>query len=226
MSFDIDTLIEKLYLIPVILISLSFHEFSHAYSSYRLGDPTAKEAGRLTLNPFRHLDILGTIMLLVTRFGWAKPVPINPMYYKNRKKGTMLVSFAGPLSNIFLALISAFPMAYAASRYGFSIGSLYKGWDVSIILYNLFYLFYVININLAIFNLLPVPPLDGSKVLGGILPTSQYYKIMQYERFTGIIFLLVLFMFPGLLSKVLSPLVWVVMTGIMSIVDPIIRLVS
>jgi Zn-dependent protease len=86
-----------IYLVPVILISITFHEVSHAYCSHRLGDPTAKNMGRLTLNPLKHLDILGTIMILVSGFGWAKPVPINPMYYKDKKKGTMLVGLAGPL---------------------------------------------------------------------------------------------------------------------------------
>ena len=224
MRFDTDFFIEKLYLIPVILISLSIHELSHAYSSYRLGDPTAKLAGRLTLNPLRHLDPLGTLMLLITRFGWAKPVPINPMYYKDRKKGTMLVSFAGPLSNLILAFICAFPLVFSAAKYGFSIGSIYKGWDIRIILYNLTYLFYAININLAIFNLLPVPPLDGSKILGGVLPVNQYNKMLYYERYIGIIFIIILFMFPSVLSTILSPVIWLVQTGIMTIVRPVVEL--
>ena len=91
-----------IYLLPVILVSITIHELAHGYISYKLGDPTAKNAGRLTLNPLKHLDILGTIMILISGFGWAKPVPINPIYYRDRKKGTMLVSLAGPLSIFFL----------------------------------------------------------------------------------------------------------------------------
>ncbi len=206
-----------LYLIPVILISLTFHEFSHAYVSYRLGDPTAKNQGRLTLNPFKHLDLFGTIMMIVARIGWAKPVPINPIYYKDRKKGTMLVSIAGPLSNILLAFIFAFPRVYIEGT------AQNPSWLI-IIIYNLSYLFFFINIRLAVFNIIPVPPLDGSKILSGVLPSRQYFKLMQYENYIGIIFLIIVFVFPNQFSTILRLISAPIEYGILNIVKPIVNL--
>jgi len=210
-----------LYLLAVILISLSFHEFAHAYASYKLGDPTAKNMGRLTLNPLKHLDILGTIMLLVSFFGWAKPVPINPMYYKNPKKGTMIVGFAGPVSNLILALLSAFSITYISTRYG--TPDIYSLDKISMAYY--FSRFaYIININLAVFNILPVPPLDGSKILGGVLPGRYYYKMMEYENYIALGFLILIFVFPRSLEVIMSPLVWVVQKLIGAIVSAVMGL--
>jgi len=208
-----------IYLIPAILISLSFHELAHAFISYRLGDPTAKDAGRLTLNPLKHLDPLGTLMILVTRFGWAKPVPINPMYYNDRRKGTILVSIAGPLSNILLAIIFAFPLLYVNLKYGYQP---LKTISIPAITYNLSSLLFVINLNLAVFNVLPVPPLDGSKILSGVLPTRHYFKLMQYENYIGVIFLLIVFIFPGVLHSVMGPIVGAIAQLIYNIVLPIV----
>jgi Zn-dependent protease len=208
-----------IYLIPVVLISLSFHEFSHAYVSYKLGDPTAKNLGRLTLNPLKHLDILGTIMILLSRFGWAKPVPINPLYYKDRRKGVMLVSLAGPLSNILLAFIFSFPMLYIQGMYG--VPKIISP-NVAAIIYNFSSIFYIININLAVFNILPIPPLDGSKILAGLIPSSRYYRIMQYENYIAIIFLVLIFAFPRVLYTIMSPFIWIIDTAIKSITVPII----
>jgi len=210
-----------LYLLPVILITLSVHEFAHAYSSYKLGDPTAKNMGRLTLNPLRHLDVLGTLMLLVSFFGWAKPVPINPMYYKNSKRGTMIVSLAGPLSNMLMALLSAFAISYISVVYG--TPNIYSLNKISIIYY--FSQFaYIININLAVFNILPVPPLDGSKILSGLLPNKYYYKLLQYENYIGIGFLVIVFVFPNILQTVMSPFVWAIQKAIGYIVITILNL--
>lgn len=199
-------IMQYVYIILVILISLSFHEFSHAFISYRLGDPTAKYQGRLTLNPVRHLDPLGTIMMVASMIGgagigWAKPVPINPMYYKNRKTGTMLVSVAGPLSNLLLSFVFIFPMLFINSR--FDINALDSS-DINIIIFTVSRMFVLTNISLAVFNLLPVPPLDGSKILSGILPTKQYYKFMQYENYIGIAFILFIFVFPGILRGIFN----------------------
>jgi Zn-dependent protease len=218
-----------LYLIPVILVSITFHEVSHAYFSYKLGDPTAKNLGRLTLNPIKHLDILGTIMIFLAGFGWAKPVPINPMYYKDHKKGTVIVSFAGPLSNIFLAFIFSIPMVLMGGRYVLEFTRLFStsypiyGNTLVIegILFNLSRFFYIINIYLAVFNILPVPPLDGSKILSAVLPRQQYFKIMKYENYIGIIFLVILFAFPGILYAIMTPFIWVIETALRFIVSPI-----
>jgi len=224
-----------IYLLPVILVSITIHELAHGYCSYKLGDPTAKNAGRLTLNPLKHLDILGTIMILISAFGWPKPVPINPMYYRDRKRGTMLVSIAGPLSNIFLALLFSFPMAFIGSKYGmlsfatiFDAGSLifYRGFSLPMIIFNLSRLFYIININLAVFNLIPVPPLDGSKILAGVLPQNKYFALMQYENVIGMIFLVVLFLFPNIIGRIMSPFIWIIETAMRYIAVPILRLIT
>jgi Zn-dependent protease len=208
-------------MVPVILVSLSFHEFAHAYVSYRLGDPTAKNMGRLTLNPLKHLDFVGTLMMFVAHIGWAKPVPINPAYYKDRKKGTMLVSLAGPLSNILLAFLSAFPLVYLSLRYTLYQYS-FAGLGSTLLEFSM--LFFVVNLNLAVFNIIPVPPLDGSKILSGILPQRLYFKLMEYENFIGIIFLIIVFVFPGVLTSILGFIVKPLQNAILGIVQPIIGL--
>ncbi len=199
-------IMQYVYIIIVVLLSLSFHEFSHALISYRLGDPTAKDQGRLTLNPIRHLDPLGSIMMVASMIGgagigWAKPVPINPMYYKNKKAGTMLVSIAGPVSNLFLSFIFVFPLLFIGSQY--DITTLDSS-NLNAMIFNISRMFVLTNINLAVFNLLPVPPLDGSKILSGVLPTRQYYQFMQYENYIGIAFILIIFAFPRILTGVLN----------------------
>ncbi|AGC67575.1 putative zinc metalloprotease [Thermoclostridium stercorarium subsp. stercorarium DSM 8532] len=192
---------DYLLMVPVLLISLTVHEFAHGYTAYRLGDPTAKNEGRLSLNPFRHLDPIGTIMMIVARIGWAKPVPINPAYFRDRKRGTMLVSFAGPLSNLAMAFIGVFlyKITYVISYSSIIAGDAFATYFMSFLL-----LFFTVNINLAIFNLLPVPPLDGSKILYGVLPYDKYFRYMQYERYVGMIFLVIVLAFPSALSTVIS----------------------
>jgi Zn-dependent protease len=219
-------IMQYVYIIIVILVSLTIHEVSHGFVSYKLGDPTAKMMGRLTLNPIRHLDPIGTIMMISSMifgagFGWAKPVPINPNYYKKHKAGTMLVSIAGPVSNLLLALLSAFPLAYIYIKYnGVSLGA----WDYRMVIYTLSRMFLFTNINLAIFNLIPMPPLDGSKILTGILPTRLYYKLMRYENYGGIIFLLILFAFPNQFSAVLNAVTVPVTTVMLMIAQSVVGL--
>lgn len=187
--------------IPVLLISLTIHELSHGYIAYRLGDTTAKDAGRLTLNPLKHLDPIGTIMMVVAKIGWAKPVPINPYFFRNRKKGTVLVSVAGPLSNIIMAFIGVF--LFEITVY-LSYGAIVSGNKPVLYYLDFLRLFFAMNLNLAIFNLLPVPPLDGSKILSAVLPEGTYFRFMQYERYIGMVFLLVVIVFPGIISGVLG----------------------
>lgn len=174
----------------LIVISLPVHESAHGYIAYKLGDPTAKNQGRLTLNPIKHFSIPGAISMLVFGIGWANPVPVNPYYFKNRKTGMAITSLAGPMSNILLALI--FMIIYKV-LYSFNV--------MGILLYSFFYLCYG-NIRLAIFNLIPVPPFDGSRIFNLFLSEKYYFQIMRYERYIFIgIFLL---LFTGILTTPLN----------------------
>lgn len=221
-----------LYALPAILISLSFHEMSHGYVSYRLGDPTAYRMGRVTLNPLKHLDPIGTLLLVASMFsgfgfGWAKPVPIDPTYYKNARRGTVLVSLAGPVSNLLLAFIFSFPMAIIGAQKGYPVSEIlssngiFTGWSWQEILFNISSYFYMINIGLATFNILPIPPLDGSKILTAVLPTNLYFRLMQYERYIGLFFLAVILLKPGILSTILWPFIKTVQVVFTLIVSPV-----
>ena len=162
-----------------VLIALSVHEFSHGYAAYRLGDRTAYLSGRLTLNPLKHLDPLGALCMLFFRFGWAKPVPIDPRNFKKPKRDFAITAIAGPLSNIILGFIFGF--FYLV---GFKFLILAEGFTATL-LYNLCYFlfaFHAINIGLGIFNLIPIMPFDGSRILNALLPERIYFKIMKYER--------------------------------------------
>ncbi len=171
----IDFFISKVIVLPGLLIAITLHELAHGYSSYKLGDPTAKNAGRLTLNPLAHIDLIGFILLFVVGFGWAKPVPINPNYFKNRKKGTIIVSIAGPLTNFILAIISSILFAIAIKL------------NASPIILLMIKLLIRYNIVLGFFNLLPFPPLDGSKIVASLLPIKYEIKFYHYERYLYLI---------------------------------------
>ncbi|NLO38080.1 MAG: site-2 protease family protein [Ruminiclostridium sp.] len=179
-------------MIPVMLITLTFHEFSHGYIAWRLGDDTAKNAGRLTLNPLKHLDPIGTLMMFVARIGWAKPVPVNPSAFKDKKKGMMLTSIAGPISNLLMAFIVAF-LLQVVLVLGFS--SIYAETGAVYWLFQFLLLLFYVNINLAVFNLFPIPPLDGSKILSAVLPTELYFRVMRYEQYIGLAFLVIVVFF-------------------------------
>jgi Zn-dependent protease len=208
-------------MIIVLVFSLSIHEFMHGYAAYRLGDDTARLQGRLTLNPLAHLDPIGALMMLLAGFGWAKPVPIDPSYYKNHKRGTMLTSIAGPLSNLLLAFLAAFPLIFLASKY--NIDALDQ-FDKKMIMFNFSWMFFAANVNLAVFNLIPMPPLDGSKILTGILPTRTYFNLMRYENYVGLVFLAVVFLFPSQFSYVLRLVSNPVRSVIIDIASPIVSL--
>ncbi len=171
-----------------VLFSLSVHEFSHGLAAYAVGDKTAKYSGRLSLNPLAHLDPFGAICLFLFGFGWAKPVPVNPWNFKNKKGGMILTALAGPFSNFLLAFIA---MVIYTLLGGLRFSSASFGFTLASVFYELAYYMIMINLGLGLFNLIPIPPLDGSKVLTAILPERTYFKLMNYERY-GFIILIIL----------------------------------
>lgn len=190
-----DRVQSMLFIAPVILLAIVCHECAHGWVSYKLGDPTAKNAGRLTLNPFKHLDIMGALCLLVFRVGWAKPVPIDPRYYQDRKRGIIYVSLAGPVTNFVLAFVSLF-VEGLLMRFGSHTST------VIWVLCQLCYYSAVVNVGLGLFNLIPIPPLDGSKIVAMLSSwaATQYARLQRYWRV-----ILIVLLVTGILSK---PLNW------------------
>ena len=167
-----------LFKTPIFLISLSVHEFSHGFAAYFLGDDTAKRAGRLTLNPVAHIDIFGLIMLFIAHFGWAKPVPINPYNFRDFKRDTAITAAAGPISNFLIAILFAVILKIYTN---FNPEVLF-GTGSSLLVFILLLFTVFINLALGIFNLLPIPPMDGSKILGGFLSDAAYAKYTAKEH--------------------------------------------
>ncbi len=191
----------QVILIPVIIFALSFHEFSHGWMAFRFGDPTAKNAGRLTLNPMAHLDIFGSVALYLMGFGWAKPVPVNPQYLANPKKDMMWIALAGPVSNLIVALISGILLSILL-RMGLIDGQS----SVTIVLV----MSLQINLVLAIFNFIPIPPLDGSRILEGVVPYKYHNELAKFEYYgprilMGLI-LLSMFTRLNIFSIIISPI--------------------
>lgn len=179
--------------LPGLVIALVIHEYAHAKAADMMGDFTPRMTGRLTLNPMAHIDPIGLIMLLVVRFGWAKPVMINARNFRNWRQGELLVAVAGPVANLIVAFISLLAMAVL-----FKLGMFSEGVRLVLSMMVLF------NINFAIFNMLPLPPLDGSKVLMVLLPGRLAYKLMSLERYSFII--LIFLMMTPFLTMILIPL--------------------
>lgn len=193
----------------VIFLVMPIHEFAHGFVAEKLGDPTPRWQGRMSLNPMRHIDTVGAIMIYLIGFGWAKPVQVDARYFKNEKWGMALTALAGPASNLIVALIFSF--LYSGLNFVFVKTNAF-GLYPNDYLYSLFLVFIlvidyiiIINISLAVFNLIPVPPLDGSKILFAILPDRIYWKIMQYERY--LYFALLFLLFVGSGSNVLNIIV-------------------
>lgn len=190
-QLDFTQLWEMLIVVAASLLCITFHETCHGLAAYWMGDPTAKKQGRLSLNPLRHIDIMGLVMMAVCHFGWAKPVPVDMRNFRRPKAGMALTALAGPVSNVLLALVFLF-------LYGLLYRALYS---VQFLL-DMIWLTAYISLALAIFNIIPVSPLDGSKVLFALLPDAAYAKLMRYERY-GMILLLVL-VATGVLGKPLT----------------------
>ncbi len=203
--FDPAAFIQQLAILAVpVLMAITFHELAHGYVAFLLGDPTAKNAGRLTLNPIKHLDPIGTIALFLIKIGWAKPVPVNPNYFVNPRQGMILVSIAGPAANFVLAICFAIlfhvliwmtPAANTSAASGMILPVLYMA-QAGVL----------VNIGLGVFNLLPVPPLDGSNILAGLLPPHLADSYMQLSKY-GFIILIVL-IFTGVVQKVVLPIIY------------------
>ena len=191
--------------VPSILVASTVHEYAHAYVAFRLGDATAKAEGRLTLNPIKHIDPLGALSMILFRFGWSKPVPINEYSFRNREVGTALVAFAGPLSNLTMAALTGL------------VNFIFIKDSNSLIAY-LLYTFAIINIALAVFNLIPIPPLDGHKIVRAFLPRNLKYYWEKLEKYS--IFLILLLVLP------FSPLRGFVFSFISSVLETFLRILG
>ncbi len=208
-----ENLILMLLRVPCALIAISVHESAHGWAAEKLGDPTARRMGRISLNPLRHFNLIGTLFMIFFGFGWATPVPINVSNFKNPKRGMALSAIAGPISNLILMVIGAllyritlvsflqigWLMPYGGTLFFTVAGTKQIAADV---LLTFFQVVMVLNASLALFNLIPIPPLDGSRLLTAFLPLDKYYKVMQYERY--MLLAVMLLTFTGVFSDALS----------------------
>ena len=207
--FNLESLI---YLVVGLVVAISVHEAAHAFAAYKLGDSTAKSQGRLTLNPLRHLDLMGTIMLFFAGFGWGKPVPVNPYNFKNPVKDSAIVSLAGPASNFATALLLSIPLKYFAGSMPYWLDTaLWVTFDISLIL--------------GIFNLLPFPPLDGSKIFAVFVPKQYQAKYFQILRRSEVVFLVFILADIFLIRRILGySILWLVLGSIFDFVKTLIFL--
>lgn len=208
-ALDIHSMLGAILRVLAVLLCLTVHETCHGLASYVLGDPTAKSKHRLSLNPLRHIDWLGLAMMFFVGFGWAKAVPVDPRYFKKPKEGMAVTALAGPVSNLLLAVVALF---ICKAIY------LYAPYSIGMELFFNFLLYSVapLSIGLGLFNLLPIPPLDGSKVLGVLLPDRLYFSLMRYERY-GMLLLIALSYF-GVTSHLVSGAIQSVYGGLINFV--------
>ncbi len=190
-DFSVEYVLSLLYALPGVLLALSVHEFSHGYVASKFGDPTAKLSGRLTLNPIKHIDIFGFISMLIVGFGWAKPVPVNTRYLKKARRDMAFIALAGPVSNLitaFLGTVLYYLFVTAVFKLNINIPvEIFNG--IILIIISLI----SVNVGLAIFNLIPIPPLDGSRILDAFLPTKAYIAYHKYEQIiTIVLFVLII----------------------------------
>ncbi|MFW5722100.1 MAG: site-2 protease family protein [Desulfohalobiaceae bacterium] len=203
--FNLPSIQEIAILTVPILMAVTFHELAHGYVAYRLGDPTAKNAGRLTFNPIKHLDPVGTLALFLVHIGWAKPVPVNPSYFRDPRKGMLYVSIAGPATNFVLAV--CFALLFYVLNFAFYNLSSPQTSEVLIRPLAMMCLYGVqINLALGVFNLLPIPPLDGSNLLAAVLPRQAAHSFLQFGQY-GFIVLILLFV-TGAVQKIILPIIY------------------
>ena len=196
-GFDFSYILSIIQSLIPALVCITLHELSHGYTAYLLGDDTAKSRGRLTLNPIKHMDVMGLLMMLVFHVGWAKPVPVNMYKFKNPKRGMALTALAGPMSNIVIAVVFMFVSGLLyIPLYSSGVGYFFLG---------MLQLTAYISVGLGLFNLIPIPPLDGSKVLFSLMSDEKYYKLMRYERYGGILMLILVA--SGVIGRPLSSLI-------------------
>lgn len=202
-NFDLMTF---LYQLLALLIAFSFHEFAHALVADRLGDPTPRQQGRLTLDPMAHIDVIGFLLLLFAGFGWAKPVEIDPRNFKNRKWGDILVSIAGPLTNLMIALIAYIVLAFLSMSASFD----------NQIIANILWTIVGLNIGLAVFNILPIPPLDGYHVFKSLFFKYNVKFFWEFERYSFIV--LIILIITGVIGMIMNPLMNLVINSMNVIV--------
>ncbi len=197
MYFNMSSLV---YRAAVMLIAIPVHEAAHAYVSWKLGDGTAKAMGRMTLNPVAHFDLMGALCMIFAGIGWAKPVPTQAFRFRNPKAGMALTALAGPASNLLVAFVSAILYKVVTySTYGPLAGSL-----LAAVLSTFLYYMIIMNVSLAVFNLLPIPPFDGSRILLAFLPQKWYFRLMQYEQYIFIAMFVILML--GMLDRPMGAL--------------------
>ncbi len=189
-GFSADALIMVLCSIPIIILALCVHESAHGLAAKWMGDPTAYNLGRISLNPIKHLDPIGAILMFVFGFGWAKPVPINTRYFRNPKWGMAISALAGPLSNVFCSYIF-FLGATLIERFAVPTSQMSATVWTALLIFCV--VGYTLNLSLAVFNLIPLPPLDGSRILFVLLPAKAYFAVMKYERYIYIGVMLLVF---------------------------------
>ncbi|MDY3846053.1 MAG: site-2 protease family protein [Eubacteriales bacterium] len=188
---SIPKVINYILLIPVALFALSIHEYAHGYTANKLGDPTAKLCGRLTVNPLAHLDIIGTVCMIFFHVGWARPVPIDVRYFRNPKRDMALTAIAGPAVNILLSFVCVPIFLLVARLTSAAVLAPFFAKFFAFFLYFIL-LMHILNLGLGIFNLIPIPPLDGSRALLSFMPTKWYFQIMRYERFIALLMIILL----------------------------------
>ncbi|MBR4933933.1 MAG: site-2 protease family protein [Clostridia bacterium] len=202
MSFLNTSLTELLIRIPVVLTALIVHEIAHGYMAYRLGDPTARNFGRLSMNPLKHLDPIGTLCMLLFKFGWAKPVPINARYFKNPRRDMALTALAGPVANFILGFIGVTLYFFSSLLITINVTDIGFIYNLKVVWLTFLQVWIYLNVYLGVFNMIPVPPLDGSRIFLTFLPPKYYFGIMKYERYIMIGLLIALYL--GVLGGVIG----------------------